>query len=324
MRQMATLPVEVLEPIPGDETGPRVVCIGGGHGLAQVLQAISGYAASIAAVVTVADDGGSSGRLAPALDIPPPGDIRRCLLALTPEESHWRSLFEYRFEGADVEGHSLGNLIIAALADTQGGFEAALAECEWLLGTVGSVIPAAPRRLSLEAVIAGKVVKGQSAISHTPGEVTALRLLPEDVTAGARAVRALIDADQIVIGPGSLYTSVIAALAVPGIADAVNRSRAKLVAVANLITQDAETLGMDAVDHIEALMKLGRIRPPAALVAEAGSIVAPPGLEAVLVDPDMLATYGVDVLLTDLVDPDAQWPQHDPARLGRALAKLAN
>ncbi len=238
-----------------------MVCIGGGHGLAQVLQAISGYAASITAVVTVADDGGSSGRLAPALDIPPPGDIRRCLLALTPEESHWRSLFEYRFEGADVEGHSLGNLIIAALADTQGGFEAALAECEWLLGTIGSVIPAAPRRLSLEAVIAGRVVKGQSAISHTPGEVTALRLLPEDVTAGARAVRAIIDADQIVIGPGSLYTSVIATLAVPGIADAVNRSRARLVAVANLITQDAETLGMDAVDHIEALDE-ARSHPP--------------------------------------------------------------
>ena len=154
--------------------------------------------------------------------------------------------------------------------------------------------------------------------------MTELRLLPEDVTAGARAVRAIIDADQIVVGPGSLYTSVIATLAVPGIADAVNRSRAKLVSVANLITQDAETLGMDAVDHIDALMKLGRIRPPAALVAEAGPIVAPPGLEAVLVDPDMLATYGIDVLLADLVDVEAQWPQHDPARLGRALSKLAN
>jgi uncharacterized cofD-like protein len=321
---MAPLPVEVLEPVPGDETGPRVVCIGGGHGLAQVLQAISGYTGSIAAVVTVADDGGSSGRLAPALDIPPPGDIRRCLLALTPEESHWRSLFEYRFEGADVEGHSLGNLIIAALADTLGGFEEAVAECEWMLATTGSVIPAAPRRLSMEAVIAGGVVKGQSAISHTPGEVTALRLVPDDVTAGARAVAAIVGADQIVVGPGSLYTSVIATLAVPGIADAVNRSPAKLVAVANLITQDAETLEMDAVDHIEALMKLGHIRPPAVLVAEAGPISAPPGLEAVRVEPDMLATFGVDVLLADLVDAEAPWPQHDPARLGRALAKLAN
>ena len=324
MSQTVPLQIEVLEPAPGNDLGPSVVCVGGGHGMAQALEAVTAYAGSVAAVVTVADDGGSSGRLAPALDIPPPGDIRRCLLALTPEASHWRSLFEYRFEGADVEGHSLGNLIIAALADTQGGFEEALTECEWLLGTVGSVIPAAPSRLSLEAVIDGNVVSGQVAISHTAGTVTELRLRPDDVTATPRAIAALLRADQIVIGPGSLYTSVIATLAVPGIADAINRSQARLVAVANLITQDAETLGMDAVDHLEAVMRLGGVRPPGAVLAEAGPMVAPPGLDVVAVDPDMLATYGVDVMFADLVDVDAPWPEHDPVRLGRALGKLAN
>jgi len=324
VNRVEPLPVALLQPLAGEPVGPRVVCVGGGHGLAQVLRAVAGYAGSIAAVVTVADDGGSSGRLASALDIPPPGDIRRCLLALTPEASHWRSLFEYRFEGADVDGHSLGNLIIAALADTEGDFEAALAASERLLGTVGSVIPAARRRLSMEAVIDRKLVEGQVAISHTRGTVTALRLRPDGTTATPRAVQALLEADQIVVGPGSLYTSVIATLAVDGIAAAVNRSPARLVAVANLSIQDAETIGMDAVDHLEALMRLGGIRPPAAIVAEAGPVMVPPPLDPLRVDPEVLATYGVDVLFADLIDPDAAWPQHDPVRLGRALAKLAN
>ncbi len=318
------LPLALLQPVAGEVLGPSVVCVGGGHGMAQVLKAVSAYAGSITAVVNVADDGGSSGRLAPALEIPPPGDIRRCLLALTPEESHWRSLFEYRFEGADVEGHSLGNLIIAALADTEGGFEAALAESERLLGTIGSVVPAAGERLGIEAVIDGAVVTGQVAVATTRGKVSSLRLLPDGVTASPRAVDVLLAADQIVVGPGSLYTSVIATLAVDGIADAINRSAGRLVAVANLITQQEETIGMDGADHLDALIALGGIRPPSAVVAEAGPVAAPPPLDPVRVDPDVLATYGVDVLFADLTDPEADWPQHDPVRLGRALAKLAD
>jgi len=176
----------------------------------------------------------------------------------------------------------------------------------------------------MEAVIDRKLVEGQVAISHTRGTVTALRLRPDGTTATPRAVQALLEADQIVVGPGSLYTSVIATLAVDGIAAAVNRSPARLVAVANLSIQDAETIGMDAVDHLEALMRLGGIRPPAAIVAEAGPVMVPPPLDPLRVDPEVLATYGVDVLFADLIDPDAAWPQHDPVRLGRALAKLAN
>ncbi len=139
-----------------------------------------------------------------------------------------------------------------------------------------------------------------------------------------RAVQAILAADQIVLGPGSLYTSLAATLAVSGVVDAINDSPARLVYVANLITQDGETLDMDAADHIEALLELTGVRPPGAIVAEAGRVEAPPPLGPVRVDSEVLATYGVDVVFADLVDRDAPWPQHDPARLGRELAKLAS
>ena len=139
-----TEPEALLEALSLDRRGPHVVAVGGGKGLARALEAIRGYAGRVDAVVTVADDGGSSGRLAPHLDIPPPGDIRKCLIALTADDSIWRHLYEYRFEGADVRGHSLGNLIIAALTDIEGSFEKALRSSEHLLGAVGSVIPAWP------------------------------------------------------------------------------------------------------------------------------------------------------------------------------------
>ena len=154
--------------------GPHVVAIGGGKGLARALQAIRSYADRIDAIVTVADDGGSSGRLAPDLDIPPPGDIRKSLIALTPDDSVWRRLYEYRFEGADVRGHSLGNLIIAALAEIEGSFEGALRSSERLLGAAGSVIPASPWHLELVAVIDDREIRGQVNISLAQGTVNAI------------------------------------------------------------------------------------------------------------------------------------------------------
>lgn len=319
-----TLPSLLAERTVLHRDGPHVVCIGGGHGLAQVLQAVVGYAGTVTAIVTVSDDGGSSGRLAPALDVPPPGDIRRCLLALTPPGSPWRRIFDYRFAGSDVAGHSLGNLILAALADLDGDFPAAVQSAENLLGTRGSVVPAAPTRLQLHAEIDGSAVSGQVAISRSRGRVDKLWVTPDHVTATPRAVAAILAADQVILGPGSLYTSVLATLAVPGIVDAIRRSPARLVYVANLITQDGETLGMDAADHVEAMLSLVGIRAPGAIVAEAGPVVASPPLEPVRVEPEVLATYGADVVFADLVDPGWPWPQHDPERLRKTLGGLAS
>lgn len=321
----ATLEIEsdpLLAALEAELVGPNVVAVGGGHGLAQALAAVRGYAGTVHAVVTVADDGGSSGRLAPGLDIPPPGDIRQCLIALTPDDSMWRRLFEYRFDGSDVAGHSLGNLIIAALSDLEGSFERGLLQAEVLLRAAGSVVPAAPQRLHLEAVVDGATVSGQTAISNARGRVTELYASPRETEATPRALEAIHEAEQIVLGPGSLYTSVMAAMVVPGIVEAINESSAKLVYVCNLITQDGETLGMDGADHLDALLSLTGVRPPNAIVANDAAIDIEPPLTAVEVDADAIATYGVDVVTADLVDPRVPWPSHDPGSLGELLARL--
>lgn len=314
----------LLEVLEFGGAGPHVVAVGGGTGLAKALEAIRGYAGTIDAVVTVADDGGSSGRLAPSLDIPPPGDIRKCLIALTPEESVWRQLFEHRFTGADVEGHSLGNLIIAALADIEGSFELALRSSEHLLGALGSVIPASPLHLELEATIDGAPVNGQVNISLARGEVEQIRVRPADAEASETALFAIEAADQIVLGPGSLYTSVIAALVVPGITEAINRSEAELVYVTNIVTQDGETLGLDAADHLGALLHLTGLRPPGAIVANDSPVSVEPPLEALAIDGEAIATYGADLVTADLLDRDAKRPSHDPSRLGEVLRGLVD
>jgi uncharacterized cofD-like protein len=312
----------LLEALEFAHSGPRVVAIGGGKGLARALLAIRGYAGRIDAIVTVADDGGSSGRLSPHLDIPPPGDIRKSLIALTPHDSVWRQLFEYRFEGADVRGHSLGNLILAALTEIEGSFEAALRSSERLLGALGSVIPASPWKLDLAADVDGREVRGQVNISLARGTVTAVRVLPVDATASETAISAIESAHQIVLGPGSLYTSIAAALVVPGIVDAINRTETPLIYVANIVTQDGESLGMDAVDHLDSLLRVTGVRPPSAIVASDSPVVVAPPLEAVGIDAEAAATYGADVVTADLLDSGAERPCHDPIRLGVVLRGL--
>ncbi len=309
----------LLEVLGTELEGPTVVAIGGGHGLAQALLAAQEYAYRLTAVVGVADNGGSSGRLSPAMEIPPPGDIRRCLVALTPKGSVWRDLFEYRFEEGDVAGHSLGNLMLAALSRITGDFEDALRTAELYLGAVGTVVPVARRALELEATIDGRTVAGQAAIAATRGQLGELRLVPGDEPANPRALDAIAAADQIVLGPGSLYTSTVAALAVPGVAAAVNASPARLVYVCNLITQDGETIAMDASAHLDALIEMVGLRTPDVMVVSNAQVDVPAPLEAVRFDLDRLASRGTEVVVAPLADPGAAWPTHDPVRLGVVL-----
>lgn len=173
------------------------------------------------------------------------------------------------------------------------------------------------------AKIDGADVEGQLAISRTAGHIDSISVWPATVNANPRAIEAVAQAEQIVLGPGSLYTSVVASLLVPGLVEAVNASTATLVFVGNLITQDAETLGMDGADHLDALLTMTGVRPPSAIVAEEGDVAVNDPLEPVGFDPEVLATYGVDVVLGDITDREAPWPQHDPGRLGEVLAKLA-
>ncbi|MFH1104527.1 MAG: uridine diphosphate-N-acetylglucosamine-binding protein YvcK [Actinomycetota bacterium] len=320
MKEVDLLVEPLLEELEAGYDGLHVVALGGGHGLAEALRAILGYADTITAVVGVADDGGSSGRLAPALSIPPPGDIRRALLALSPEPSVWRRLIDFRFEGGDVAGHSLGNLIIAALTDLSGSFEDALHTVGRLLGARGAVVPAAAVPLVLEADVDGEVVRGQVAIARSRGRITDIRVLPEGTQATRAARDAILAADQIVLGPGSLFTSLIAGLKVQGIAEAVTASKGRFVYVCNLTTQDGETLGMTGADHVAALQAVGGVRAPDAVVAHDGPLAVPAGLTRVTVDPGEI---GFGVHSGDIADPEASWPQHDPARLGAMLRRLA-
>lgn len=316
------LQTEMLEIIQLDPRGPRVVAIGGGHGLAQALVGAQSYASQIDAVVTVADDGGSSGRLTAAFEILPPGDLRRCLLALSPEPSLWSEMFEFRFETSDVAGHSLGNLLLAAMAELFGDFETALAIAEDALGALGHVIPASRESLHLQATIDGQLVDGQAAIAKTRGVLSELRLVPPDEPANPRALEVISAADQIVIGPGSLYTSVIAALLVPGMAEAVNKSSGQVVYVCNLTTQDGETLGMSAAEHCRALMDLTGLKTPLTALLHQGEHAFPPEAGRVECEEESVLALGVTPVVVDVVDRGASWPQHDPVRLGQALENL--
>jgi uncharacterized cofD-like protein len=312
-----------VEPLLLDPDGPIVVAIGGGHGQAAALEAIQCYAGEISALVSVADDGGSSGRLSD-LGMPPPGDVRRCLLALTPDPSLWSELFAHRFKGGDVAEHSLGNLILAALTDLFGDFESAVATAERMLGTLGTVIPVADYPVVLQATIDGKVVVGQGQIAKTAGDLTELQIEPRDVVATRRALAAVAVADQIVIGPGSLYTSIISAFMVNMLAPAIMSADAQKIFVLNLVTQDGETLGMDGAAHLDAMAVHAGVAGPGIVVAHSGLLDVPEGHEQVTLDVEEAARHGWRVVFADVANDWADWPTHDPLKLGRVLEELAN
>jgi uncharacterized cofD-like protein len=236
-----------------------VVAIGGGHGQAASLRAIRRYAGDITAVVSVADDGGSSGRLREMLGIPAPGDIRKCLGALLPEGSVVARALEHRFGEGDLDGHALGNLLIAALAAAAGDFVAGVEEAARVLGVSGRVLPATTGPVVLKAETSGPTLEGQVAISQA-GHIGRVSLVPPDAEPPPAALAAISAADQVVIGPGSLFTSVLAACAVPAlraaIAEAGERGGQR-VYVGNLREQHPETTGYDLAAHVRALRDHG-------------------------------------------------------------------
>lgn len=293
----------------------KVVGIGGGHGLAVTLAAARTFADDVAAVVTVADDGGSSGRLTRELGIPPPGDIRNCLVALA-REPELAELYQHRFKSGALTGHTAGNLLIAALTEMRGDFAAAVAEAGELLRCDGRVFPATTDLVELGAQVEGRRVRGQVAVMNTRERIQAVFLTPRNPTAHPLAVAAICDADLVVLGPGSLFTSLIATLLVPGIRAAVHETDGRRVFVCNTRMQKGETDGLGAAAHLEAL-----IAHAGAFVADT-VLVQSPGVEpdGVEVDPDALAGSGIDVVAADVADASGA---HDPARLADVLESLA-
>lgn len=287
----------------------RVVALGGGHGLAATLRAVRRYASDVCAVVSVADDGGSSGRLRADFGIPAPGDLRKCLVALAQPDSLWTRAFEHRFASGDLEGHAFGNLVIAGLADATGDFSLALAEAGRLLGAAGQVVPATIDPVVLKAVVgtdgggAPGSVQGQVAVANA-GRIAGVSLVPADAQPPPRALEALAEADQVVIGPGSLFTSVLAVVAVPGIRDALAATAGRKVYVCNLREQAPETAGYDVAAHVAALQAHGL------------------GVDTVLYDPGALPVGRPEVRCVgrSVARPDGL--AHDPERLAAALQEL--
>jgi len=294
----------------GASDGPRVVAIGGGHGLANVLRAIRQYAGGITAIVTVADDGGSSGRLRRDLGILPPGDLRKALVALADERALWPRTFEHRFDDGELAGHALGNLVLAALFETEGDPVAALDEAARLLGACGRVLPATTEPVVLKADVDGNAVEGQVAVATAPGRINRVEVVPADARPLPEAIAAIAGADQVVLAPGSLYTSVLAVLVVEGIAAAVQTAPGRVVQVGNLRPQHAETAGMDAADHLQAILDHGG-RVDAYLAPDPGELV---------VDADRIRSLRCESVRADVAAAGAA--EHDPDRLAIALAAL--
>jgi len=293
------------------DAGARsVVALGGGHGLAVALRAIRTYASDLTAVVSVADDGGSSGRLRRELDVAPPGDLRKCLVALAAPGNAWADAFEYRFGAGGLDGHALGNLVLVGLVDTLGDFTRALDEAGRTLGAVGRVRPATTDRVVLKADVEGESVEGQVAVANVSGRIRRVELVPGDAPAHPDAIAAIEKADQVVLAPGSLYTSLLPVLAVPEICEAVRQAKARVVQLCNLRPQLPETEGLGAVDHLRAVLEHGG-RVDTFVYARDGSLA---------VDDREATALGVEVVSADLAAPNGA--VHDPVRLAKVLCDL--
>lgn len=297
--------------------GTTAIAIGGGHGTARTLQALRQVVDRVTAVVTVADDGGSSGRLRRDLGVPPPGDLRMALTALA-SDSELRALLDYRFERGELSGHSLGNLMLIALQDLAGqDLVAALDRLAGLLEVRGRVLPCTTTPVTLHAQTVGGAVTGQVAVAATP-QLQRVWLRPADPVAPPAVLTAIGTADLVVLGPGSLYTSLLPNLLVPGIREAMEHAPGRVVLVANLREQPGETEGMQLTDHLDALTDhLGPVRIDV-IVAHDGP-AASGGGEPLVVDPATLASQIASVELVDLLDGK---DGHDPAALARVFDRL--
>lgn len=313
------------------QKGMKVVVIGGGTGLPSVLRGLKQLTSNITAVVTVADDGGSSGRLRREMGVLPPGDLRNNIAALADDENLMTRLFQYRFNSGELGGHAFGNLFITALAGVTGSIETALVETERVLNIQGRVLPATLEDVDLSALVrlpgANRtvLVNGESDITQAGGQIDTLRLNPPDVLAYEASVRAILDADLVIIGPGSLFTSILPNLLVRGIAEALRATGAYRIYVCNVATQPGETEGFTVADHVLALERHVGRGVFQVVLANQSYPTQNAGSNTVYVQPvpdhhEILQRY--EMRYADLTDPERPW-RHDPRKLSRAIFQLS-
>jgi uncharacterized cofD-like protein len=304
--------------------GPRVVAIGGGTGLSNLLRGLKEDTGNLTAIVTVADDGGSSGRLRRDFGVLPPGDVRNCIAALADTEPLIRSLFQYRFpEGSELENHSFGNLFIVAMSEVAGSFEEAIRQTSRVLNTRGQILPSTLADVTLSALtVEGERITGESNIGHSPARIREVFIEPPDAAPHPDAIAAILDADLIVFGPGSLYTSVLPNLLVRGVMDAIRASQALRIYVSNVATQHGETDTFTVQDHIDALEQhVGRDTIHYVIANSNLSSTLPEDWHS---EPVRLTSGGEAdprIILMDVISEENRY-RHDPEKLASAIMRL--
>jgi uncharacterized cofD-like protein len=312
--------------------GPKIVAIGGGTGLSTLLRGLKKYSANITAIVTVADDGGSSGRLRRENGVLPPGDIRNCLAALADQEKLLTELFQYRFRaGNGLLGHSFGNLFLTAMSDITGDLEQAIAASSKVLAVRGEVLPATLCDVHLWAQLAdGRRIEGESSITEAGGSISKIGCTPANPPALPKALQAIREADFIIIGPGSLYTSVIPNLLVPEIASEIAKREVPRIYVCNMMTQPGETQGYTVADHIRAIdSACGQPLFTAVLaqrkVPSAKALIryAQEKSHPVFLDREAVAQLGRRIVLANVMeeDPETGYVRHNSQQLARVLLR---
>ncbi|ELS01084.1 hypothetical protein Xen7305DRAFT_00007850 [Xenococcus sp. PCC 7305] len=312
--------------------GPKIVVLGGGTGLSTLLRGLKQYSHNITAIVTVADDGGSSGRLRREIGVLPPGDIRNCIAALADEEKLLTELFQYRFEAGDgLSGHSFGNLFLTAMSEITGDLEQAVAASSQVLAVRGTVLPATLSDVSLWAQMDdGRIIKGESNIPKAQGKIRYVGCNPPDPPALPTAIAAIKEADYIIIGPGSLYTSIIPNFLVPEICEAVEKAKVPRIYICNIMTQPGETEGYTVAEHIRAIDHISQNKLFDAVMVHRKA-PSPKTLRRyaddkshpVYVDREEISALGRRVVIANIMeeDPETGYVRHDPARLARVLLR---
>ena len=320
--------LDALDTLHSLSRGPKIVAIGGGTGLSTLLSGLKSYTTNITAIVTVADDGGSSGRLRKELGIIPPGDIRNCIAALADEDKIITELFKYRFtSGNDLEGHSFGNLFLTALREVTGGdFIKAVKAASSILRSHGTVLPSSPEPMKINAELYdGRIIEGESNIPLAQGKIKRVFCEQDKPKAQHEAIEAILNAELIIFGPGSLYTSIIPNLLIPDLTNALKKSNAHKVYVCNIMTQPGETNGFTVSDHIKPLLEhsgcedlidvvIANDRHPERLLAK----YREKEQEPVLIDADTVQKLGIRLVARNLIKEE-DLVRHDPKLLARAI-----
>lgn len=310
--------------------GPAVAVIGGGTGLSVLLRGIKSVTGNITAIVTVADDGGSSGRLRKDFNMIPPGDLRNCLVALADTEPLMEKLFQHRFGGTGgLSGHNFGNLFIAAMTEVLGDVEQALKESSKVLAVRGRVLPASIEKVRLVAQMTdGSVVEGESQIPLANKRIEKISLQPKDPMPVKSALEAIQDADAVILGPGSLYTSILPNLLVRGVADTLRKSHAVKIYICNVMTQPGETDGYSASEHVKAILDhvgAGVIDYVVVnghhVAAELQEKYAIQGAYPVEADVDKIEAMGIKAIKADVIS-ETNWVRHDPLKLSRTIVSM--